>query len=185
MNVVAVWMFLLLVLPGKSEPIPAGTPLKARLESRVETATSDVGDPVTAVVSEPVRAAGKIVVPKGSKLVGRVETVTAATRTSEGRVRLVFRELQFPDGRTAPTWITHSFSAGIPRRNLRYVLYMAIGAGAGSIIGGDAARVAGIIGGALVGFIVAGNSWSGNLPDMVLKSGRTIDLEFREDFTVE
>jgi len=166
--------------PRQAALIPARTSLKARLDSTIDTASSNVGDAVAAVVTKPVRISGKIVVPEQSRLNGRVETISAATPNTEGRVRLVFREIQFPDGRSVSTWITDSYSVRAPRRNLRYVLYMAIGAGAGSAIGGKTARVAGIIGGALVGFIIAGNSRT-DPSDVVLKAGRVLELEFGQD----
>ncbi len=117
----------------------------------------------------------------GSQLNGRVETIEAASQTSEGRVRLVFREIQFPDGRRVSTWITNSFSASAPKRKLRYVVYIGGGTAAGGLIGGKSARVAGIIGGALVGFIIASNTAIGSLPDLSLKPGETLRLQLGED----
>ena len=137
------------------------------------------------MVAEPIRAAGKIMVPRGSRLNGRVETVQAATRSNEGRVRLAFRQIEFPDGRTTPTWITNAFSASAPRRNLRYVLFMGIGATAGGLIGGKSARTSGILGGLLGGFVIAGASGNGNLPDLVLRPGQVIRLMFGEDLQLE
>jgi hypothetical protein len=70
--------------------IPAGTRVDARLESSIQTASSNVGDAIVAVLLEPIRAAGQIIVPQGSRLNGRVETIQPATSSNEGRVRLVF-----------------------------------------------------------------------------------------------
>ena len=165
--------------------IPAGTRVDARLESAVQTATSTAGDAIVAVVAEPLRAAGRIIVPQGSRLNGRVETIQPASRNNEGRVRLAFREIEFPDGRKASTWITNSFSASSPKRNLRYVVYMGIGAAAGGLIGGKTARISGIIGGTLVGFIIAGASGNGNLPDLELKRGQLIELRLGEDLQLQ
>jgi len=161
--------------------IPAGTRVDARLESAVQTKTSNAGDAIVAVVAKPIGAAGKVILPQGSRLNGRVETIQAATRANEGRVRLAFRQIEFPDGRTTSTWITNSFSASPPRRNLRYVLYMGIGATAGALIGGKSARTSGILGGLLGGFVIAGASGNGNLPDLVLRRGQVIRLMFGED----
>src|SRR5207245_7467771 len=89
--------------------LPSGKGLDAKLESSVKTGSSEVGDDVIAVVASSVRAAGKVVVPQGSTLKGRVETIQPATRDAEGRVRLVFREIDLPDGRHLSTWITNAF----------------------------------------------------------------------------
>jgi acetylornithine/succinyldiaminopimelate/putrescine aminotransferase len=165
--------------------IPAGTRVDARLESSVHTADSNVGDAIVAVVVEPIRAAGQIIVPQGSRLNGRVETIQPATSTNEGRVRLVFREIQLSNGRTISTWITNSFSASPPKRKLRYVLAMGIGAAAGAVIGGKAARTTGITGGTLVGFIIATNYGGANLPDLTLRAGQVLHLQLGEDLQLK
>ena len=172
--------FLLLVL-AQSTPVPAGTHLKARLESSVKTDTSKAGDAVSAVLSEPIRTAGRIVVPQGSRLHGRIETIEPATGGSEGRVRLAFREIQFSDGRRVTTWITNSFAAPVPNHKRRYWVYMAAGGAAGALIGGKAARVAGVLGGTLAGFVIAGNSGDDKRSDLHLQAGQTLLLQLLED----
>jgi hypothetical protein len=177
-------LFLWMLQTAPPASIPAGTHVEARIESSVKTADSKVGDPIVAVVARPIRAAGKVVVPEGARLNGRIETIEPATVTSEGRVRLAFREIQFPDGRSVSTWITNSFSASPPKRTRRYVLAMGIGAFAGAAIGQHAARTAGILGGTLVGFVIANNSGGGKRRDLELRQGGVITLEFREDLKI-
>jgi hypothetical protein len=176
----------LLLLTAQFQPavLPAGTGLDAKLQSSVKTASSEVGDDVNAVVASAVRAAGKVVVPQGSRLKGRVETVQPATPAAEGRVRLVFREIELPDGRHLSTWITNSFGASPPKRTLRYVLYMGAGGAAGGLIGGKTARVAGILGGTLAGFVIAGSGGDSNLPNLTLHSGQTIHLQLNEELRI-
>jgi len=140
---------------------------------------------VSAVFSEPVRAAGRIVLPRGTRLIGRIETIAPATPTTEGRVRLVFREIEFSDGRKISVWLTNSFTASPPKRTLRYILYMGIGGAAGGLVGGRSARTAGILGGTLAGFVIAGNTHDENLPDLTLKPGQTLELQFGEDLKYE
>jgi hypothetical protein len=181
MQALVVLIFSLLQQPGQSLLIPAGTRVDARLQSSVKTATSNPGDAVVAVLAQPLRASGKIVVPEGSRLNGRIETIEAANTTVEGRVRLVFREIQFPDGRRAATWITNSFSASPPKRKLRLGLYTGTGAAAGALIGGKRARTAGIIGGTLVGLVIAINSGNANSGDLELAPGQLIHLQLGED----
>lgn len=163
--------------------IRAGTPVEVRLSNEVATATSELGDEVSAIIVKSVQAGGATVLPKGSRLTGRVETIQAATSSNEGRVRLVFRGIELRDGRTASTWITNSFTASPPRRGLRYILLMGSGAVAGAFIGGESARVAGILGGMLTGFVIAGNR-STKLADLTLKAGQRIRLELGEDLTI-
>jgi hypothetical protein len=176
---------LLLLFLTQAVHVPAGTRVDARLETVVRTATSKVGDEVIAVLADPIRANGIVIVPRGSRLNGRIETIEAATRSSEGRVRLVFRQIDLPEGPHASTWMTNSFSASPPKRNRRYLIYTAVGGAAGAFIGGKAARVAGILGGSLIGFLVATNSGDTKLPDLTLKKGAVISLELLEDLVVD
>ena len=185
MQAIAALLFFVSSQSVQTPVIPAGTRVDARLESLVQTANSNVGDAIVAIVVEPIRGAGHIIVPQGSRLNGRVETIQPATSSNEGRVRLVFREIQLSDGRTVSTWITNSFSASPPKRKLRYVLSMGVGAAAGAAIGGRAARTTGIIGGTLLGFIIAANYGNDTLPDLTLRSGQVLHLQFGEDFRLE
>src|SRR5262245_39694984 len=185
MRAIAALLIFLSSQPAQSTLVPAGTRVDARLEAAIQTATSNAGDTVVATVAEPLRAAGKIIVPQGSRLHGRVETIQPASRANEGRVRLAFREIEFPDGRKASTWITNSFSASPPKRNLRYVVFMGIGAAAGGLIGGKTARTSGILGGVLGGFVIAGASDNRNLPDLELKRGQLIELRLGQDLGIE
>src|SRR5262245_10744921 len=129
------------------QSIPAGAVITAKLESTVNTGSSQQGDEIMAAV---VRG-----LPQGSRLRGRGEAIQAARPDAEGRVRLVFREIEFADGQRAQTWITSSFAAGAPKRGLRYVVYTATGAAAGAIAGGKRARVTGFLGGTILGLVIA------------------------------
>jgi hypothetical protein len=175
---------LLISVLAQSASIPTGSALDARLESDVHTAASAAGERVTAAMTNPVHGSGKVLIPKGTKLIGRIETIQHATQTSEGRVRLVFREMQFPNGQNVQTWITSSFDASPPGRGARYAVLIGGGGAAGGLIGGKGARLAGILGGALIGFIL-GESWGGSkLPDLTLRSGKILHLRLGEDLTI-
>jgi hypothetical protein len=184
MPTLSVLLISLLFQTAESPQVRAGMTVSARLETLIDSSTAIPGDTVVARVAEPVRVADKIIIPQGSVLNGRVETVVPATDAAEGRLRLVFREIQFSDGRRISTWITDSFSASPPKRKLRYVLFTGLGATAGSLIGGRAARVSGILGGTLVGYLIAANSSDGNRPDLKLKPGRVLHLKFGEDLII-
>jgi len=175
--------FLFVLLVPQGSVIPAGTRVDARLESAVRTETASPGDGVAAVLTKPVFAGSVKVIPEGSRLLGRVETLQAATSSSEGRVRLVFREVELPEGRRLQTWITDSFTARQPSRTWRYAIFIGTGAAAGAVLGGSAARTAGVIGGVLIGFIVANNSANGK-PDLTLKRGGILHLKFGEDLVL-
>jgi len=67
--------------------IPAGTELQLVLESGLSSATSRVGDPVTARVARATSPDGRVLLPGGTVLKGRVYRAEAAGRVS-GKSRL-------------------------------------------------------------------------------------------------
>ncbi len=172
------------VFEAKSPSLPSGTRIEAKLQTAVRTESSKIGDEVTALVSRSLRTREGIVLPEGSRLTGRVETLQAGSRSNEGRVRLVFREIQLPDGRIVPTWITNSFAAPPERRGLRYFILMGTGAAAGAFIGGSNSRIAGVLGGLLTGFVIAGSGRQAKLPDLTLEEGQKVALELLEALTI-
>jgi hypothetical protein len=168
--VLAVMFFQLL------QSIPAGAVITARLQTAVNTASSQQGDEIVAAA---VRG-----LPEGSRLHGRVETVQAARQDAEGRVRLVFREVELPNGVRVQTWITNSFSAATPKRTLKYLLYTATGATAGALAGGRKARVTGLLGGTILGFVIASRPDPGP-KNLTLKAGQQIRLELTEPMVLQ
>jgi hypothetical protein len=175
---------VLALLASESLVAPAGTRVEVRLQSSITTRVSAAGDEVLAVLTKPILAGNALLIPKGSLLHGRVETIAAATQSSVGRVRIVFREIELADGRRTSTWITNSFTASAPNRTLRYFLYPGAGGIAGALIGGSALRAAGIIGGSLIGFIVAINSGTAKLSDLTLSPGKILHLQLGEDLVL-
>ncbi|MGO8731688.1 MAG: hypothetical protein ACLQVM_02730 [Terriglobia bacterium] len=72
--------------------LPAGTRLVARLES---PATTAVSTPVVAAIEYNYEQEGEIIVPAGSKALGKMEQAN-----SSGYVALRFDRIEFPDGAT-------------------------------------------------------------------------------------
>src|SRR6516162_1045067 len=127
---------LIMLLP-QGPKVPVGTRVEARLQSSINTNASKAGDEVLAVLTKPISAGTARAIPQGSRLLGRVETIGAATESSAGRVRVVFREIELPDGRRTQTWITDSFMASPPKRILRYFLFTGAGGAGGAFVGGS------------------------------------------------
>jgi hypothetical protein len=78
--------------PALDSILPAGTRLVARLESPVSTA---VAAPVVAAIEYNYERDGEIVVPAGSKAIGKLEQANPS-----GFVSLRFDTIEFPDGTT-------------------------------------------------------------------------------------
>jgi hypothetical protein len=85
--------------PGKPETWSVHALLTAELNS----ATAKPGDPVRALVVEPVLDKdNQLVVPQGSVLVGRVTTAQAARMLGRnGKLRFTFQQVQFPEANVA------------------------------------------------------------------------------------
>lgn len=89
--------------PPAQSAVPA-TPevwyVHALLKDPVSSATSKVGEPVKALVVEPVYdREHNVVVPQGSTLIGRVSVAKAAQSLGRnGKLRFSFQQIQFPQG---------------------------------------------------------------------------------------
>jgi type IV secretory pathway VirB10-like protein len=81
-------------------PLPPGSVVHAWLETPLTSATAHKGDPVEAVLSQPLLDANQhLVLPQGSRIKGTVRQVQAARRMKKnGQLRIEFRELVPPDG---------------------------------------------------------------------------------------
>jgi hypothetical protein len=73
---------------------------RAVLTARVTSANAKPGDPVEALVTEPVfDRSGDLVVPQGSTLVGKVTTAKSARSLGRnGKLRFTFQQIRFPEG---------------------------------------------------------------------------------------
>jgi len=79
--------------------IEAETKTKIILQSRLSSKLSEVGDPVTAVLDEPLYVNGQLVLPRGTEFIGRVTQVTPAKRGQKGgSIALAFEKLAMPWG---------------------------------------------------------------------------------------
>ena len=78
---------------------PAGGVVHARLEMGVTSEANHKGDPVNAMITQPLFENGRLIVPQGSVLEGSVVQVRSARRLNRnGQLRVAFHELKLPDG---------------------------------------------------------------------------------------
>ena len=84
---------------GAGAMLNSGTTLQAELTKSLDSHKAQAGDEVTAKLTEDVKADGKVVVHKGSKLVGHVTEAKARTKSdSESRLGVVFDHAVLKDG---------------------------------------------------------------------------------------
>lgn len=102
-----------LALAQAPATLSAGTKVDAKLQSRLNAQQAKVGDSVTAVTTAAVKEKGRVVLPKGTRLSGRVTSVLAAKDAqAPSRVGIVFDQATTAQGQTVPV---HFVIAGVTR----------------------------------------------------------------------
>lgn len=105
---VAVVFAGLSVYASDSFSIPAGSTLRAQLETTLNTKMNKNGDPFVARIVEPILVKGEEVVPVGSTVEGHVSFVK-----EPGRAKGVAEMRLTPETLTTPDGIQYSISAGL------------------------------------------------------------------------
>ncbi len=113
--------------------IPAGTKISIRLAENVGSATSKVGDKVSATLADPVTIEGVQVLPEGSAVVGVIEAVEPAGKV-KGRASLAMMfNTVAARGQNYP--LDARFSMVAPSTTNRDIDKIALPAAGGAIIG--------------------------------------------------
>ncbi|MDT7543055.1 MAG: hypothetical protein QOE33_2959 [Acidobacteriota bacterium] len=76
--------------------------MRVRLNNELTSSTARVGDTFSTNTTEPVYAEGVEVVPVGSKVWGRVSSVTRAGRRTPGNISVRFTSIQLPNNARYP-----------------------------------------------------------------------------------
>jgi len=80
-------------------PPPTGSVVHARLETGLSSATAKKGDPIEAVITEPLVVSDHLLLPEGSVIRGSVVQVQPARRLGKnGQLRILFHEVAPPNG---------------------------------------------------------------------------------------
>lgn len=81
--------------------VDVGTTMRARMNETLNSKTAKVGDTFTATITEPVYSEnGVVVVPVGSTVKGRVDTVKAAAKGGKpGSIGVSFTQVRLPNGK--------------------------------------------------------------------------------------
>lgn len=159
------------VVAPKLYTVSAGTRFRVRMDQTISSKTARVGDTFTATVTEPVYSTnGGIVVPVGSKVRGRVDSVKPAAKGGKvGEIDASFYQVQLPNGakRAINGSLTDLVSddaksdsegtASGDKTKHRKIIFIGGGGAGGAIlggaIGGGKGAVIGGIAGALGGLI--------------------------------
>jgi hypothetical protein len=166
--------------------VETGKRIRVRMNETISSKTAKVGDSFTVTVTEPVYSTGGvIVIPTGSEIVGRVDSVKAARKGGNvGEIDASFIEVVLPNG--AKRAINGSLTdlsaddaksdpegtaSGDKTKNRKLIFIGGGGAGGailgGAVGGGKGALIGGIIGG--VGGLIAETQTKGE--EAEVKSG--------------
>ena len=96
-----------------SAALSSGTAMNAALSQPVDAKKNKPGDPVTAKTTEATKSEGKVVIPKGSKLVGHVtECKQRGKEEKESALGMVFDKAILKNGEEIPLNVTlHAIAA--------------------------------------------------------------------------
>jgi hypothetical protein len=145
------------VAPAPSAPprpqtavISSGTDLAVRLQDALDSGVNKTGDSFEAILDEDIKVDGKVAVPRGSTITGRLVKVVRSGRV-EGRAEmaLTLKEIRVRDASYAITTTTISSTAESTKK--QDALKIGGGAGIGAAIGAIAGGGKGAAIGAAVG----------------------------------
>jgi hypothetical protein len=135
-----------------SAVVPTGTVLETELDQSLSAKDNRSGDTFTATVTEDVAVGGNVVVPKGSKVMGRVTGVDGSDRVGEqAAIRIAFEGVEI-NGKT------HAFNAEVTEVDVSVGDRTRIGdtrekAGVGAVAG---AVLGAVVGGSLKDILIGG-----------------------------
>jgi hypothetical protein len=152
--------------------VSTGTTFRVRMNNTLSSKTARVGDTFTTTVTEPVYSnTGQVVIPTGSTVTGRVDSVVPAKKGGNpGQIGVSFKSVRLPSGSTraingsltdldskSAKSDNESMASGDKMKNRKIifiggggaggaVLGAAIGGGKGALIGGIIGAGAGLLG---------------------------------------
>ena len=169
----------------KEVTLPAGTVLTVRLSSTVGSKTSNTGDRFNATIATPVESDGKVVLPKGAEVQGKVAQAVPQGRFKGGASLSLALESVTISG-DAYDIKTSSVSRYQKGKGKRTAAMIGGGAGGGALIGGLAGGGKGALIGALLGggAGTAGAAYTGE-KEIVLPAESMLSFKLTAPLTIK
>jgi len=169
----------------KEVTLPAGTVITVRLASAVGSKTSNTGDHFNATIATPVESGGKVVLPKGAEVLGKVAQAVSQGRFKGGASLSLVLESVTIDG-DAYDIKTNSVARYQKGKGKRTAAMIGGGAGGGALIGGLAGGGKGALIGAVLGAGAgtAGAAYTGE-KEIVLPAESTLSFKLAGPLTVK
>lgn len=180
--------------------IPEGTRIYLQLNNNVSTSLSREGDPFKAIVTQPVYAGDRMIIPKGSVVSGSISHILRPGRLLKGKaaLTLLFQSIDIPGHGELP--IVASLAGvdgegnkgissegtvkgeGSEGRDIGRVLTPGIvGAGIGVLAGGGKGAGIGAGVGATIGLATI---FSSRGKEIVMKRGSTLDINLNKPLSI-
>jgi hypothetical protein len=169
----------------KEVTLPAGTVITVRLASAVGSKTSNTGDHFNATIATPIVSGGKVLLPKGAEVLGKVVEAVPQGRFKGGAALTLALESVTISG-DAHDIKTSSVSRSLKGKGKRTATFIGGGAGGGALIGGLAGGGKGaLIGAALgAGAGTAGAAYTGD-KEIVLPAESALSFTLTEPLTIK
>jgi hypothetical protein len=169
----------------KEVTLPAGTVLTVRLTSTVGSKTSNAGDRFNATIATTVESGGKVVLPRGTEVRGKVAQAVPQGRFKGGASLSLALESVTISG-DAYDIKTSSVSRYQKGKGKRTAAMIGGGAGGGALIGGLAGGGKGALIGAVLGggAGTAGAAYTGE-KEIVLPAESMLSFKLTEPLTVK
>ncbi len=188
-------IFLLAALAAAQNvaPVPAGTALMVKLDTTLATFSNKPGDPFQGKVTEPVSVNGRVIIPAGSTVEGRVTKVSEPRRISgKPTIGILPEALVLPTGERLfldATLVDTNIGSGtdVDREgqfkgsghDRKDQLETGGGAAGGMLIGGLVGGPVGVVVGGMVGAGSTGAHWLSKHRSAVLPAGTQLTLELK------
>ena len=91
----------------QSASLAAGTAVNAQLSQTIDSKKAKAGEPVTAQTTDAVKSDGKVIIPKGTKLIGHVTRASARSKgDADSTLAIQFDRAVLKDGHEVPLQVT-------------------------------------------------------------------------------
>ena len=178
--------------------LPAGTALNVKLESTLATFTSKTGDAFSGRVTQPVTMDGKVVIPVGTTVLGRVTRVSEPRRIAgKPTIGITPETVVLPNGERYAlnaTLVDTSLRAGTDvndegqfkgaGNDTKDLMEIGAGTGGGMLIGGMAAGGKGVLIGGAIGATATVTHWLSKRRSAMLAPGTELVMELNRPMTL-
>ena len=159
--------------------VPAGTRIRVRMDTEVNSKAASAGDTFLVRTAEPVRNRGVMVLPKGAVIEARIVSAKrASVGSTDGRLEVRFERVRISRDEAIPMNAVLAAPLKKESRGMFNVLAIAGASAIGALIGSasDASN------GAVIGGLIGAGAGTGGV---LLRRGQDVRIRTDEEFEIE